>query len=69
MLQRLPDFEKWSVTYICLLSLQISQMWEILYKMCKELFPDHQEGMISTTYSVVLLHSYHYMISFCDVFT
>ena len=39
-------------------------MWEILYKMCKELFPDHQEGIMSTIFSVVLLYSYHYRISF-----
>ena len=55
--------------YICLLALQICQMWEILYKMCKELYPGHQEGIVSTSSSVMFFKSYHYRISFCDVFT
>ena len=46
--------------YTCLLLLKISQMYEILYKICIRVYPDsHERTVASTNCSIVLLHSYN----------
>lgn len=43
------QFQMIRCLYCCSFCLQVSLMWEILYKMCKEMYPGLHEGKISNT--------------------